>query len=128
MKKEEEEKKRRQQQAKAYRQRLLLERKKRDIADKQISAMEEKMELIERLRRTQDLQRQAYSSLENALQEPVDLFLKLIQKVKKKKKKERGSRKNKYYARVNNFILNIHHHIYTRNIFFLILYIYNLDG
>ena len=74
MKKEEEEKKRRQQQAKAYRQRLLLERKKQDIADKQISAMEEKeMELIERLRRTQDLQRQAYSSLENALQEPVDL-------------------------------------------------------
>ena len=65
---------RRQQQAKAYRQRLLLERKKQDIADKQISAMEEKeMELIERLRRTQDLQRQAYSSLENALQEPVDL-------------------------------------------------------
>ena len=74
MKKEEEEKKRRQEQAKAYRQRLLLERKKQDIADKQISAMEEKeMELIERLRRTQDLQRQAYSSLENALQEPVDL-------------------------------------------------------
>ena len=36
--------------------------------------MEEKeMELIERLRRTQDLQRQAYSSLETALQEPVDL-------------------------------------------------------
>ena len=51
-----------------------MERKKQEIADKQISAMEEKeMELIERLRRTQDLQRQAYSSLETALQEPVDL-------------------------------------------------------
>ena len=61
MKREEEEKQRRSAQAKAYRKRLQEERVKQDIADSQISAMEEEeMRLIERLRKTQDMQRKAY--------------------------------------------------------------------
>ena len=72
MKREEEEKQRRSAQAKAYRKRLQEERVKQDIADSQISAMEEEeMRLIERLRKTQDMQRKAYASLETALSEPV---------------------------------------------------------
>ena len=74
MKREEEEKQRRAAQARAYRKRLQEERVKQDIADSQISAMEEEeMRLIERLRKTQDMQRKAYASLETALSEPAKL-------------------------------------------------------
>ena len=74
MQKEKEEKERRIRQAKAYQKRLQEERVKQDIADSQISAMEEEeMRLIERLRKTQDMQRKAYASLESALQENVVL-------------------------------------------------------
>ena len=48
------------------------ERKKREMADRQIEQMEaEEMRLIERLRATQEAQRNAYEQLELALAEEV---------------------------------------------------------
>jgi len=67
-KRQQEEKERRAKQAAEYRRRLKEERSKQQVADEEISTMEEEeMKLIERLRATQDLQRQAYATLEAAL-------------------------------------------------------------
>jgi colicin import membrane protein len=67
-KREREEKERRAKQAAEYKRRLKDERSKQLVADEEISKMEEEeMRLIERLRATQDLQRQAYATLEAAL-------------------------------------------------------------
>ena len=67
-KREREEKERRAKQAEEYKRRLTEERSKQIVADEEISKMEEEeMRLIERLRATQDMQRQAYATLEAAL-------------------------------------------------------------
>lgn len=70
--KERKEKEKREKQRRIYLARLEEERKKREAADRQIEQMEaEEMRLIERLRATQEAQRNAYEQLELALAEEV---------------------------------------------------------